>query len=70
MILGVVVTENFINFNFTVKFNKKFWEEPNTYFPVIRYGLHIISKNLGTHKQQSDLINLLTKIKGDTQTAI
>jgi hypothetical protein len=45
--------------------NKKFWEEIVVYFPLIRQGSYVKRRiGQGTHRQQDDLMNLLTKIRG------
>jgi hypothetical protein len=46
--------------------NKKFWEELIACFPLILHGPHR-KKLEETHRQQGDLIGLLTEINGDTQ---
>jgi hypothetical protein len=50
--------------------NKKFWEEPVAYFPLIRHGPHRKQKRgwTQTGKQPSDLISLLKKILGGGYT--
>jgi hypothetical protein len=52
---------------------KKFWEELIVYFPFIRHE-HIENEKIKggtkTHREQGDLISLLTNIRRDTQTAM
>jgi hypothetical protein len=51
--------------------NKKFWENPIAYFPLILHrqkNQKIKGIHRKTYRQQSDLIGLLTKIIRDTQT--
>jgi hypothetical protein len=45
--------------------SKKFWEEPITFFPLVRHGHHRERKNwreTQTHRQQGDIIALLKKL--------
>jgi exonuclease III len=47
---------------------KKFWEELTAFFPSIRHGLHrepkILCGDMHIHRQQHDLISLVTKTTG------
>jgi hypothetical protein len=53
-----------------LKWGKEIWEELISTFLLYDTD-HIEDKKIGeaaTHRQQGDLISLLTKIKGDIQT--